>query len=128
MRHQNSKMLELSTGDVKTSIFVRQLLTNLVRTGKVTTTSKRAKILKSEANAFFARLVRLHKTLEPKDAKRECIRFVKSVIYGEAEGKKVLATWLPKYLAEGAKSSYVVDYKLGFRVGDAAAKILVKLI
>ena len=100
----------------------------MVKNGKITTTGKRAKVLKSEANAFFSRLVRLSKTLAPKDAKRECDRFIKSVIYGEAEGKKVMEVYMPRYVAEGAKSSYVVNYKLGFRVGDAAAKILMKLI
>ena len=128
MRHKNNKLLELDTWDKKYSVFVRQLLTNLVRTGSITTTKKRAKVLKSEANVFFSRLVRLYKTLEVKDARRESIRYVKSVIYGEAEGKKVLATLLPKYIEEWAKSSYVADYKLGFRAGDAAEKILVRLI
>ena len=128
MRHQKNKLLELRTGEKNKAIFIRQLLTNLVKNGKITTTEKRAKVLKSEANAFFSRLVRLSKTLEPKDAKRECDRFIKSVIYGEAEGKKVMAVYVPKYIAEWAKSSYVADYKLGFRVGDAAAKILIKLI
>lgn len=128
MRHQNNKLLELRTGEKNKSIFIRQLLTNLIKNGKVTTTEKRAKVLKSEANAFFSRLVRLSKTLEAKDAKRECDRFIKSVVYGEAEGKKVMQVYVPKYIAEGAKSSYVADYKLWFRVGDAAAKILVKLI
>lgn len=72
--------------------------------------------------------MRLYKTLEAKDAKREAIRYIKSVVYGEAEGKKVMEVYVPKYIAEWAKSSYVADYKLGFRVGDAAAKILLKLI
>ncbi len=128
MRHQHNKLLELSTWDKKYSVFVRQLLTNLVRTGKVTTTSKRAKILKAEANEFFSRLLRIYRNYEAKDAKREAIRYIKSTIYGEEEGKKVLNTWLPKYLAEGAPKSFVADYKLGYRVGDAAAKILLKLI
>lgn len=127
MRHQNSKLLELDTGNQKQSIFVRQLLTNLVKNGKVTTTGKRAKVLKAEANVFFSRLVRLYKTLEPKDARREAIRFITSVIYGDA-GKKVLEEILPRYLAEWAKSTYIADYKLWFRKGDAAAKILLKLI
>ena len=128
MRHKHNQLLELATGDKKFSVFVRQLLTNLVRNGKVTTTEKRAKILKSEANAFFARLVRLHNTLEAKDARRESVRYIQSVIYGEAEGKRVLDVILPKYTASDAPKSYVADYKLGYRVGDAAAKILVKLI
>lgn len=128
MRHKHNQLLELSTGDKTYSVFVRQLLTNLIRNGKITTTEKRAKILKSEANAFFSRLVRLHKTLEAKDARRESIRYIKSLIYGEAEGKRALEVILPKYVATDAPKSYVADYKLGHRVGDAAQRILIKLI
>lgn len=121
-------MLELETGAKKKDIFVRQLLTNLVKNGKTTTTPKRAKVLKAEVDAFFARLIRLHTTLEAKDATRESIRYIKSVIYGEAEGKKVLNVLLPKYKESGAKSSFVADYKLWFRVGDGVQKVLLKLL
>jgi ribosomal protein L17 len=107
---------------------VRQLLTNLIRNGKITTTGKRAKVLKSEANAFFSRLLRIYRENEAKDARRESIRYVKSVIYGEPEGKKVLEKILPKYQAEGAPKSFVADYKIGYRPGDAAEKILLKLL
>ena len=112
MRHQNNKMLELDTGAKKKDIFVRQLLTNLIKNGKTTTTPKRAKVLKAEVDSFFARLIKLHNTLDPKDATRESIRCIKSIIYGEAEGKKVLNILLPKYISAGAKSSFVADYKL----------------
>lgn len=121
-------MLELETGAKKRDIFVRQLLTNLVKNGKTTTTPKRAKVLKSEVDSFFANLVRMSKKLEEKDARRECIRYIKSQIYGEAEGKKVLNELLPKYIASWASSSFVADYKLGFRVGDGVQKILLKLL
>jgi ribosomal protein L17 len=100
MRHQNNKLLELRTGEKTKSVFIRQLLTNLIKNGKIVTTAKRAKVLKAEANFFFARLVRLSKTLEAKDAKRECDRFVKSIIYGEAEGKMAVSVYLPRYIAE----------------------------
>ena len=128
MRHKYSKMIELDTGAKKRHIFVRQLLTNLVKNGKTTTTPKRAKVLKSEVDSFFSHLVRLHKKLDPKDARRESIRFIKSQIFGEAEGKKVLNILLPKYIASGSTSSFVADYKLGFRVGDGVQKILLKLL
>ena len=85
MRHKKNQLLELSTGDKKKSIFIRLLLTNLIRNGKVTTTSKRAKILKSQADSFFAKLVKMMKDLGEKDGRRECIRYIKSVVYGEAE-------------------------------------------
>jgi len=128
MRHKDNKMLELHTGAKKRQIFVRQLLTNIIKNGKTTTTPKRAKVLKSEIDSFFANLVKMNKKLSEKDAKRESIRYIKSIIFGEAEGKKVLNVLLPKYIADWATSSFVADYKLGFRVGDGVQKILLKLI
>jgi len=56
--------------------------------------------------------VRLHKKLDPKDARRESIRFIKSQIFGEPEGKKVLNILLPKYIEAGNTTSFVADYKL----------------
>jgi ribosomal protein L17 len=128
MRHKKNRLLELETGPKTRKVFVRQLLTNLVKNGKTTTTPKRAKVLKSEADAFFANLVRLNKKLEEKDARRECIRYIKARIYGEPEGKKVLNVLLPKYLEAGSTTSFVADYKLGHRVGDGVQKIMLKLL
>ena len=128
MRHKDNKMLELHTGAKKRDVYIRQLLTNLVKNGKTTTTPKRAKVLKSEIDSFFAKLVSMNKKLAPADAKRESIRYIKSIIYGEAEGKKVLNVLLPKYIEAGSTSSFVADYKLGFRVGDGVQKILLKLL
>lgn len=128
MRHKKNKLLELHTGAKNRYVFVRQLLTNLIKNGKTTTTPKRAKVLKSEADSFFSTLIKITKKLDEKDAKRECIRYIKSQIFGEAEGKKVLNVLLPKYKESWATSSFVADYKLGFRVGDGVQKILLKLL
>lgn len=130
MRHKHNKLIELTTGQHQTrSNLIRTLLTNLVRTGELTTTSKRAKVLKSEADKFFARLVRLFDMYaDEKDVRREAIRIVKSTIFSDAEGKKVVDELLPKYRAAGKKAGFVADYKLGYRMGDGAEKILVRLI
>ena len=128
MRHKKNKMLELHTWAKKRQIFVRQLLTNLIKNGKTTTTPKRAKVLKAEVDSFFATLIKMTKKLEEKDAKRECIRLIKATIFGEAEGKKVLNILLPKYKESGATTSFVADYKLGFRVGDGVQKVMLKLL
>jgi ribosomal protein L17 len=61
-------------------------------------------------------------------ARREAIRYVKSLIYTEKEGKKVVDELLPKYVGEKKESGYVMNVKLGPRPGDAAEKILVRLI
>jgi len=105
------------------------MLTNLVRTGKVVTTPKRAKVLKAKADSFFAKLIDLSIRYEnKKDGKREVVRYVKSVIYGEEEWKKVVDIYLPKYLEMAKHSSFVKDYKLWFRKWDAVAEIMIKLI
>lgn len=128
MRHQNNKLIQLSTGNKERSLFIRTLLTNLIRAGAVTTTPKRAKVLKAEADSFFSNLVKIDSRYEDKkDARRECIRMVKATIYGEAEGKKVIETYLPKY-REMKWKSFVANYKIWFRKWDGSEKILLKLI
>ncbi|MBU0626422.1 hypothetical protein KKH82_03210 [Patescibacteria group bacterium] len=122
-------MDELKTGPKKKSIFIRQLLTNLVRNGKVVTTPKRAKVLKAEADSFFSKLLEIAARYpEAKDVRRESVRYVSSRIFGEEDGKKVLATLLPKIQEEGRKTGFVAAYKVGHRVGDASPKIMIKII
>ncbi|MBP6911028.1 hypothetical protein KBC03_05585 [Patescibacteria group bacterium] len=54
MRHKHNKLIELTTGEHQTrSNLLRTMLTNLIRTGEMTTTSKRAKVMKSYADKFF---------------------------------------------------------------------------
>lgn len=65
---------------------------------------------------------------DEKDGRREAIRYVQSLIYGEEEGKKAVNTLLPKYLKEGKTSGFVALYNIGFRVGDAAPKVMLKLL
>ena len=127
MQHRKNALLEINTGVKSKWVYIRQMITNLIRNGKVTTTSKRAAVLKSEADALISRLVSNTEKYAEKDARRENIRLIKSVIYSEAEGKKLLNDLLPKFVESGKKSGFVCTYKLGYRLGDGAEKILVKL-
>jgi len=103
------------------------LLTSLVEHGKVKTTPKRAKILKAQADSFFAKLITLSNRYEnPKDGEREADRLIKSIIYGD-HGKKVKHTRLPKFKKDGKTTNFVSDYKLGFRKGDGVEQILIKI-
>lgn len=82
MRHRHKRLLQLHTGAKKKTVFIRSLLTSLVKYDAVTTTSKRAKVLKSEADSFFSKLVaQFAKYENEKDAQRECIRIVKAEIF-----------------------------------------------
>jgi ribosomal protein L17 len=104
------------------------MLTSLVKSGRVTTTPKRAKVLKAEADSFFAKLVKTYTRYnEESDSRRECIRIIKATIYGEEEGKKVMNELLPKYIADKNKS-FVATYKIGFRKGDAAPITMLELM
>ena len=127
MRHQQNKLLQLNTGAKSKTVFMRMQLSSLIRAGKLTTTPKRAKVLKAFTDSFFSTLLSFDAKYDEKGALREAIRYVKSVVYGEAEGKKVIGTLLPKYREEKRTSGFTTSYKLGFRVGDAAAKTMLKL-
>lgn len=128
MRHRQNKLLEINTGIVKKDIYIRTMLSNLIKNGKTTTTIKRAKVLKAQADYFFSTLVRMNKKYEAKDARRECIRFIKENTYWEEIWKRVINTLLPKYLESWNKSSFVADYKMWYRSGDWAAKVMLKLL
>ena len=128
MRHRINKLKELNTWAKKKEVFLRNLLTSLVKHGKVVTTPKRAQVLKAEADSFFSKLVKTYNRYnEEKESRRECIRIIKATIYGEDEGKKVINELLPKYIAE-KNNSFVSSYKLGFRKGDATEEIMLKLM
>ena len=127
MQHRKNALLEINTGVKSKWVYIRQMLTNLVKNWKVSTTSKRAAVLKAEADALIARLITNTTNYSEADAKRENIRLVKSVIYSEAEGKKLLNDLLPKYVESGKKSGFVCTYKLWYRLWDGAEKVLVKL-
>jgi len=120
--------LKINTWVKTRAVYLRVLLTNLVKNGKLTTTQKRAKVIKAEADSFFSKLLEITARFEnEKDARRECIRYITSIIYGD-EGKKVIDTLLPKYIQEGRKTGFVALYNLWFRTGDAAPKVLLKLL
>ena len=92
------------------------------------TTPKRAKVLKAEADAFFAKLVKTYTRYpDQNEAKRECISIVKAEIFWEEEWKRVINTLLPKYVA-GKNNSFVASYKMWFRKGDAAEQVMLKLL
>lgn len=129
MRHQKNRLLKIDTGVKKKSVYIRVLLTNFVKHGKLSTTQKRAKVIKAETDHFFSKLLEIMgRYSDEKEAKREAIRYVGAHIYGEPEGKLIVDTLLPRFLKEGRKTGFVGSYNLGFRSGDAAPKVLLKLL
>jgi ribosomal protein L17 len=128
MRHRINKLKELNTWAKKKEVFLRNMLTSFVKIGRITTTPKRAKVLKAETDAFFSKLVKTYNRYnDENESKRECIRIVKATIFGENEWKKVINDLLPKYISD-KRSSYVASYKIWFRKWDAAEEIMLKLL
>jgi ribosomal protein L17 len=97
MRHKKNSLLQFESGVQKQSLLMRNMLTSLVTYGQITTTPKRAKVLKSEANKLFNRLVRTAQASE-QDGVRRCISYVKSVLFTDEAGKKLITELLPRFL------------------------------
>ena len=90
MRHKVNRLIELETWSKTRSNFLRSLLTSLVKSGQLTNTTKRAKSLKQYSDELFWRLVRISDMYEASEARREHVRYIKSVIYWDDNSKKVL--------------------------------------
>jgi ribosomal protein L17 len=133
MRHRYKRTKRLETWAQKSSNVIRNLLTSLVMSWQIRVTTKRAKVLKAEADSFFSKLLnKFDRYEDEKEAKREIIRVVKSVIYTEEAWKKVVNEILPKYrknyVENKVKTWFVMDNKLWFRAGDWAEEILLRLV
>lgn len=122
------RVRNLASGAQKTENRLRNLLTSLVAHNQIVTTQKKAQVIKSTANSFFSRLVRLYSTRDAAEARRESIRLIKATLYTDAEGKKLLDELLPRWIDNEVTNSFVIDVKLGPRSGDAAEQVLVKLM
>lgn len=128
MRHRKNRLLELSTGVQRRDNVVRNLITSLVANGQIITTIKRGKVLKAEADSFFAALLQCYTTYKTEeDATREIIRRVKAVIFTETEGKKLVRDLLPQWKNQQRTFGLVSMLKLGPRAGDSAETVVVRL-
>ena len=126
MRHQRNRLIELNIGEHQTrSNVLRSMLTNLIRYGRITTTNKKAKAVKAYADNFFSRLVWYGTDT---DGKRNAVAFVKSVVFSEEEGKKAIQEIAPKFLGSKHVGGYTQMFKLGFRKGDSAEKIMITIL
>lgn len=128
MRHRQKRSLELRGAVQSTSATLRTMLTNLVRYGHLTTTEKKGKVLIAYTNAFFSHLMAVANERDVRDAQREIIRWIRSVIYTTDEGKKITGELIPSYQNQQLVSSFVSHVKLGKRKGDAAEQIRIELM
>lgn len=130
MRHKVNKLLDMRLGEYQTrSNVIKTMLTNLMKEGHMTTTSKKAKVIKAEADSFLASLIGLFdKYKDEKDVRREAIRYVKYNITNEEVGKKIIWELIPRLRQTGKKSWFIASYKLGYRSGDGAEKVLLRIL
>lgn len=128
MRHRKNKLLKIRGSVQSRDLTMRTMLTNLVRYGHLTTTEKKAKVLVAYADNFFARLVSMNNTLDATTAQRESIRLVKSRVYGNDEGKKVIREIVPTLLTKKVNSGFFTSVKLGKRIGDAAEQVRIEFV
>lgn len=126
MNHRKKRVITAKISSTqKKSVIMRNMLTNLVRDWVMETTTRKSAILKSFADSFFSRLMRIASRWE-KDWRREAIRYIKSVINTNNEWKKVVNELLPKFLAEN-KTNFVSNLKKWPRKWDWAEVVIVRL-
>lgn len=129
MRHRNNRLKKLTWWAQKHELRIRNLMTSLIQNGQIKTTSKKARILKSEADKFLWHLVTLSERYEDNaDVVRLSISYVKGYINTESDGKKVISELVPRYKEQWRTTWFVQSYKLWFRKWDWAEEVLVKLI
>lgn len=115
MRHKYKKISELETGNQTRSNVIRNFLTSIVKYGQITTTPKRAKVVVSEINHFFAHLLKILSKYDEVNAKREMIRFLEKTLWTNEEGKKVMSEYIVKYKELPNKTNFVTTYKTTLR-------------
>jgi len=145
MRHRYKKIKYLNTGVVKKQLVLRNLLTSLIKNWELITTPKRAKVLKSFADKFFNRVMRLIKKYSNNEEmlKKEVIKLVN--VYFTNDGgpyrfggkrkaagqlnvkEKFVDLMVPALKELDITTGFIQDYKLWFRKGDWVEEILVKL-
>jgi len=129
MRHHYNRLLELNTGVQKKANVLRNLITSLLREKRITTTPKRAKVLKYEADKLFAKLVRTYNRYENKDdSLREVKRVLTAIVYDKSVIDEIIESKLLPYIEENRVSWFTRNYRVGVRRGDAVEKIMVELV
>ncbi len=129
MRHRNKRTKQLSPWIQKRDLVVRNMVTDLIKRWQIKTTTKKAKVLKSEADKFFSHLISLFEKYEKEsDARRIAISYIKWFINTEQDWKKVIDELIPKYKEQWKTTWFVASFKLWYRKWDWAEEVLIKLV
>ena len=129
MRHRYNRLLELNTGIQKKDNVLRNMITSLIVEKRITTTPKRAKVVKHEVEKLFSKLVKVYKRYSEKDAsKREVKKILDSILYNKDVIDEIINERLLNYIENGKVSWFVRNYKVWYRKGDAVEKIMIELV
>ena len=129
MRHRYNRLLELNTGIQKKDNVLRNMITSLLVEKRITTTPKRAKVVKYEVEKLFSKLVKTYKRYSEKDvSKREVKRILDSILYNKDVVDEMINERLLNYIENGKVSWFVRNYKVWYRKGDAVEKTMIELV
>jgi len=105
MRHRYNRLLELNTGIQKKDNVLRNMITSLLVEKRITTTPKRAKVVKYEVEKLFSKLVKTYKRYSEKDvSKREVKRILDSILYNKDVVDEMINERLLNYIENGKVS------------------------
>jgi len=128
MRHRYNKLKTLKTWVVKRDLVIRNLITSLIKHGQIKTTPKKAKILKSEIDKIFNKILRFKYRYDDTVFKNEIIRLADIVLTNDVVAKdKFIKEIVPMVLGVGKQTGFVNDYKFENRKGDNVMQVIVSL-
>ncbi len=128
MRHRYKKLKTLKTWVVKRDLVIRNLITSLIKHGQIKTTPKKAKILKSEIDKIFNKIVRFKNRYDDDVFKKEIARLVDIILTNDVLARdKFIKEIVPMILWSGKQTGFVNDYKFNNRKWDNVMEVIVSL-
>ncbi len=129
MRKRYNRLLELNTGIQKKSNVLRNLITSFLEHKRITTTPKRAKVLRFEMDKLLSKLVKTYNRYDNKEESlREVKRILTKVLYKDELISDIVENKILAYVEENRVSWFTRVYRVWVRSGDSVEKIMVELI
>ncbi len=129
MRKRYNRLLELNTGIQKKSNVLRNLITSFLEHKRITTTPKRAKVLRFEMDKLLSKLVKTYNRYDNKEESlREVKRILTKVLYKDELISDIVDNKILAYVEENRVSWFTRVYRVWVRSGDSVEKIMVELI
>jgi ribosomal protein L17 len=105
MRKRYNRLLELNTGIQKKSNVLRNLITSFLEHKRITTTPKRAKVLRFEMDKLLSKLVKTYNRYDNKDESlREVKRILTKNVYKDELINDIVNNKILAYVEEGRVS------------------------